>query len=100
MGTNPYFVDTYPRRSLQVNLEHNLFSYVPQPNTPDSVQAAFPHPFVHRIPTPNQGGVENLRRLAIRYVHHPDAQIGMVSMEVGDDGRIKVVIILESQDVF
>ena len=100
MGTDYYFVVTCSRRSLQFNLERNLFNYLPQHNTPGPVQAAFPHSFVHQISIPNQGGAENLRRLAIRYVHHPDAQIGTVSMEVGDGGRIKVVIVLESQTVF
>ena len=83
-----------------MNLERDPFGYVPQHNPPGLVHAAFPHPFVHRIPTPNQGGAENLRRLADRYLHNPDAQVGMVSMEVGPGGRIKVVIILESGDVF
>jgi hypothetical protein len=80
-----------------VNLERNPFGYVPQPGP---AQAAFPHPFVHRIPTPDQEGAENLRRLASRYVHHPYAQVGMVSMEAGAAGRFKVVIILESLDIF
>jgi hypothetical protein len=83
-----------------VNLERNPLGYVPQHNAPDPAQAAFPHPFVHRIPTPNQGGPEHLRRLASRYLHHPDAQVGMVSMEVGATGRIQVMIILESYDLF
>ena len=74
--------------------------YVPQHNAPGPVQPAFPHPFVHRIPTSNQAGAENLRLLAIRYLHHTDAQVGMVSVESGTAGRFKVVIILESHDLF
>ena len=58
---------------------------------------AFPHP---QVPTPNQGGAENLRRLASRYLHNPGAQVDMVSMEAGAAGRVKVVIVLESDDVF
>ena len=83
-----------------MNLEHNPFGfgYVPQNNAPDLVQAAFP--VHHRIPTPNPARAEDLRRLASRYVHHPDAQVGMVSMEVGAAGRFKVVIVLESHDIF
>ena len=69
-------------------------------NAQGPVQGGFPHPFVRRIPTPNQGGAENLRRLASRYVHHPDAQVGVVSVEALATGRFKVVIILESDDVF
>ena len=56
------------------------------------VQAPFPQQSVHRIPTPNQGGAENLRRLASRYLHHPDAQIDVVRVEAGATGRFKVVI--------
>ena len=70
-----------------MNPECNPFDYVPQHhNAPGLVQAAFPH----EIPTPNQAGAENLRRFVIRYLHHPDAQVGMVSMEAGPAGRFKV----------
>ena len=103
MGTDSCFPDTSLNVSSQVNPERNFFGfgYVPQNNAPIVVQAAFPRPFVHhRIPTPNPAGVEDLRRLASRYVHHPDAQVGMVSMEVGAAGRFKVVIVLESHDIF
>ncbi|KAF8482598.1 hypothetical protein DFH94DRAFT_680642 [Russula ochroleuca] len=82
-----------------VDLERNPFGYVPQNNAPGPVQAAFPHLFVHRVPTPNQAGAENLRRLASRYLHNPEAQVGMVSMEAGTAGRFKVVITLELNDV-
>ena len=75
-----------------MNPERNLFDYVPQHNAPGLVRGAFPP----RAPTPNL----NLRRLAIRYLHHPDAQVGMVSMEAGAAGRFKVVIVLESHDLF
>ncbi|KAI0000565.1 hypothetical protein BJV77DRAFT_396000 [Russula vinacea] len=83
-----------------VDIERNPFGHVPQNNAPGFVHAAFPHPFVHRIPTPNQAGAENLRRLASRYLHQPDAQVGMVSVEAAAGGQFKVVIILESHDVF
>jgi hypothetical protein len=81
-----------------VNLEHNPFGYVPQDHVPDPpVQPAFPH--AYWIPTPNQARAENLRRLASRYLHHPDAQVGMVSMEAGAAGQYKIVIILGLDDV-
>jgi hypothetical protein len=86
--------------SPQVNLERNPFDYVPQHVAQGPVYGAFPHPFVHRVPIPNQGGAEHLRRLAIRYLYHPDAQVGIVSMEAGAAGRYKVVIVLESHDIF
>ena len=79
-----------------MNPERNPFDYVPQHNAPGIVRSAFPP----RAPTPNQAGAENLRRLAILYLHHPDAQVGMVSMEAGAAGRFKVVIVLESHDLF
>lgn len=60
----------------------NPFGYIPQHNAPGHVQA------------------EDLRRLAIRYLHHPDAQVGMVSLGAGAAGRFKVVITLESNVIF
>ncbi|KAF8475316.1 hypothetical protein DFH94DRAFT_119620 [Russula ochroleuca] len=87
------------RPNASVNLERNPFGHVPQHNAPDPVQAAFSHPFVHRIPTPTQAGAENLRQLASRYLQHPDAQVDMVSMEAGAVGRFKIVIILRLHDV-
>jgi hypothetical protein len=83
----------------QVNLERNPFGYFPQPNAPVPVQTAFP-PFVHRIPIPSQGRAENLRRLADLYLRHPGAQVGMISTEAGTAGLFKVVITLESPDIF
>ena len=82
-----------------MNLERNPFGYFRRPNAPGPVQAAFP-PFVHRTPTLDQGRAESLRRLASLYLNHPGAQIGMVSTEAGTDGLYKVVITLESPDVF
>jgi len=46
-----------------------------------------------------QPAAENLRRLASRYVHHPDSQVDMVRMEPGSAGRYKVVIALEISDI-
>jgi hypothetical protein len=86
--------------SLQVDIERNPFGYVLQNNAPGLVLATFPHPFVHQTPIPNQAGAENLRRLARHYLHHPNAQVGVVIMEAGAAGRFKVVIILASRDVF
>jgi hypothetical protein len=43
--------------SLQLNIERNPY-YVPQPGP---AWAAFPHPFIPRIPTANHEGAENLR---------------------------------------
>jgi hypothetical protein len=84
-----------------VNQEHNPFAHVPPHDAPGLVQAAYPHPFVHRVPTPDpprQAGAENLRRLVSHYLHHPDAQVSMVTMEAGTAGRIKVAVIFETPD--
>jgi hypothetical protein len=43
--------------------------------------------------------MENLRRLASRYLHRQDSQVGQVYMEPGAAGRCKVVIIIEMVDV-
>ncbi|KAH9995107.1 hypothetical protein BJV77DRAFT_961199 [Russula vinacea] len=83
--------------NTSVNPERNPFGYVPQHNAPDPVQSAFPHS--HWVLTPNQAGAENLRRLASRYLHHPDAQVAMVSMEAGAAGRYKIVITIGLHDV-
>jgi hypothetical protein len=84
-----------------VNQERNPFGYFPPHVAPGPVQAAFPHLFVHRIPTPDpppQAGAENLRQLASHYLRHPDAQVSMVTMEAGTAGRIKVAVIFETPD--
>ena len=62
---------------------------------PDPPQAAFPHPFPHNIPIPNQPRPEDLQQLAGRYWYHPDAQIDMVNVEVVP-GQYIVVITLKT----
>jgi hypothetical protein len=85
--------------SPQVNVERDPFGYVPQQNASGPVPTAFPHLFVPRVRTPNPAGAENFRRLASRYLHS-DAQVCLVRIEATPAGRFKVVIILESDDVF
>ncbi|KAF8475318.1 hypothetical protein DFH94DRAFT_760656 [Russula ochroleuca] len=82
-----------------VNVERDPFGYVPQQNASGPVPTAFPHLFVPRVRTPNPAGAENFRRLASRYLHS-DAQVCLVRIEATPAGRFKVVIILESDDVF
>jgi hypothetical protein len=81
-----------------VNQEH-LFGYFPQPVAPGPPQAAFPHPLIHRIPTPNQHRAENLRRLANRYLDHPNVLVRMVCTEEGTAGGFQTVIIVETPNV-
>jgi hypothetical protein len=97
VGTNSQFLDTCLRRLPQVNPERNPFGYL---NAPGPVQAGFPPPPVQRVPIANQGRAGDLRQLACLYLHHPGAQVGMVSTEAGTAGLFKVVITLESPDVF
>jgi hypothetical protein len=72
---------------------------VPQHILPLLAEAAFPDPAAHRIPAPGQPAAENLRRLAIRYVHHPASQVDLVSMQPGAAGQCRVVIVLEVVDI-
>ena len=65
---------------------------------PDPTRAALPDPSAHWVPALGQSTAENLRRLASRYLNHPDSQIDMVRMEPGSAGRYKVVIVLEMAD--
>ena len=65
---------------------------------PDPTRAALPEPSAHQAPALGQSKAENLRRLASRYLNHPDSQIDMVRMEPGSAGRYKVVIVLEMAD--
>jgi len=83
----------------QENQGYDRFGYGPQhvPRLP--ADAAFPDPFAREIPALGQPAVENLRRLAIRFLHHPDSQVDLVSMEPGAAGHCRVVIILELADV-
>jgi hypothetical protein len=77
------------------NCSTSLFSY--RSGTYPPVLPAVHHPFVYGNPTPNQAEVESLRRLAIRYLRHPGAQVGMVGTGAGllvESGGYKVVIIL------
>lgn len=82
------------RVSPQLNQERDIFGHALQHVVPDPHQAAFPHLFVHNVPIPDQPRPEDLRRLASRYWYHPDAQVGMVSVEGGTTGQYKVVITL------
>jgi len=72
--------------------------YAPRGIVPGPTQSAFPDPSTHYPHALGQPVVENLRRLASRYVHHPDSKVDMVQMEPGTAGRYKVVIVLEMSD--
>ena len=71
--------------------------YGPQGVVRDPIQVPLFNPLVQQGLA--QPAAENLRRLASRYVHHPDSQVGMVRVEAGPAGRYKVVIVLEIADI-
>ena len=57
---------------------------------------------IHRtngLPLPaSQPAAENLRRLASRYLNHPDSQVDLIRMEPGSAGRYKAAIVLKMAD--
>ncbi|KAI0249227.1 hypothetical protein BJV78DRAFT_1284126 [Lactifluus subvellereus] len=85
----------FPAQPERANPE---LGYAAQHVAPGPAQAAFPDPSVQHIPVPDQLAAENLRRLANRFLHHPDSQIEVVLMEPGPAGRFKVMISLEIAD--
>ena len=84
--------------SPQDNPGNDYFGRVPKDVVPGPTQAAFSSSSTHLAADVGQQAAENLRRLASRYIHHPDSQVGMVRMEPGSAGRSKVVIVLEVAD--
>lgn len=73
--------------------ERDLFGYVPQHVAPDpglssSISSLDPYPH------PTRSGKLPTTVQLNRYLHHPDPQVGMVSMEAGAARRLKVVVII------
>ena len=95
-----YLLCVYSQLELspQANQGNVSVGYVPQDIVPGPTQAALPDLSAHRTPTLGQPAAESFRRLANRYVNHPDSQVVMVRMEPGSAGRYKVVIVLEMAD--
>jgi hypothetical protein len=85
--------------SSQENQNNGPFGHPPQGVVPGPIQAGFAGPSTQRTHPYGQPTVENLRRLASRYVHHPGSQVDMVRMEPGTAGRYQVVIVLEMVDL-
>ena len=54
----------------------------------------------HQVPALGEPATVILRRLANRYLDHPDSQVDMVRMEPGPAGGIRVVITVELADLF
>ena len=79
--------------------QHDFFANAPQHVPPFHDQATSPEPFAHHLPTPHQPPAENLRQLALRYLHRPDSQVDLVSIGAGPAALCKVVIVVELADV-
>lgn len=80
---------------MQEIREYDRLGYAPQHVAQGPAQAAFHPPFVHRGPTLRE---DNLRRLARRFLDHPDSRVNTVWMEPGEAGRFEVVIVVEASD--
>jgi hypothetical protein len=85
--------------SPQENQGHGLLGYAPQHTALGAAQDSFkfPDPIVR---SPGRPTKEDLRRLAIRYLHHPGSWVDMAWMERSAGGQRKVVIMLEMADMF
>ena len=97
-----FFIPMYPQHLLQEFQGHNHFrvDYVPQLLIPGPARAELPDPWAYNAPVLDYPPADNLRRLARRYLDHPDSQVDMVRMEQGPAGQFKVVITLETADFF
>lgn len=99
----PIFIScVYSRLNLspQDHQGNGSFGYVPHGAVRGPTQAVPPGPSAHQntgFREPAAAG--DLRRLASRYLYHPDSQVDMVRMEPGSAGRYKVVIVLEMSDL-
>ncbi|KAI0306194.1 hypothetical protein B0F90DRAFT_1696957 [Multifurca ochricompacta] len=74
------------------------FGYAPQYTAPVPT-GAFPNEWPHQAPVPSEPAAERFRRLASRYLHHPDSLVHMVDIELDNNGRFKMVITLQLADI-
>jgi hypothetical protein len=87
----------YPHHLLLQEIQgHNHFQidYAPQLPVPGPARAELPDPWAYNAPVRDYPPVDNLRRLARRYLDN--SQVDMVRIEPGHAGRFKVVITLET----
>ena len=85
--------------SPQENQGHGLLGYAPQLIALGAAQDSF-NLSDTTVRSPGQPTKEDLRRLAIRCLHHPGSRVDMAWMEPSAGGQRKVVILLEMADVF
>jgi len=88
-------IPEHMRTMFRENPGNDYFGRAPKDVVPGPTQATSSNPSTHRAADFGQPAAEKLRRLASRYIHHPDSQVDMVRMEPGSAGRYKVVIELE-----
>ena len=93
----------FRHRHVQPNLslkEIDIFDYAGQ-HAPGGLAPAFVDEFPHQahLPVMIEPATEVLRRLASHYLNQPDSQVGMVHMEPGLGGGVRVVITLELADL-
>lgn len=93
------FLHMFFMRLLSQENQGNGFPGNASQGVPNTPQAGLLDPSAQRAPAPGQPATENLRRLASRYLNHPDSNVDMVRMEPGLAGRYKVVIVLEMADL-
>ncbi|KAI0306186.1 hypothetical protein B0F90DRAFT_1696878 [Multifurca ochricompacta] len=72
--------------------------YAPQYTAPVPT-GVLPNEWPHQAPIPNEPAAERFRRLASRYLHHPDSLVHMVDIELDNTGRFKMVITLQLADI-
>jgi hypothetical protein len=91
----------YPQHLLLQEIQgynHFQVDYAPQLPVPGPARAELPDLWAYDAPVRDYPPLDNLRRLARRYLDHPDLQVDMVHMEPGHAGRFKVVITLDTAD--
>ncbi|KAH9962663.1 hypothetical protein BC827DRAFT_1154856 [Russula dissimulans] len=78
------------------NQEHAFFGRALHRVAPVPAQAASRDrdSLAHQIPAPGQPASRNLRRLASRYLHHPDSQIGIVCRD-----SVEVALVFLTQGI-
>jgi hypothetical protein len=94
-----FFKPIYPQHLLLQEIQgdnHFHVDYAPQLLVPGPARAEHPDPWAYNAPVHDYPPADDLRRLARRYLDHPNSQVDMVRMEPGHAGRFKVVITLET----
>ena len=97
--TNYIFRHTHAQPNLSLK-QIDIFDYAGQ-HAPGGLAPAFVNELPHQahMPMMIEPATEVLHRLASQYLNQPDSQVGMVRMEPGIGGGIRVIITLELADL-